>query len=119
MGYAWDVATGKGAVEAKKGVYDDALNVKRNAVVLFLVNHYGGVGVEGVAWVYALKERAKAHDTTAYVLGGPTRKQWVVHWMHRLSINVAAADARRCRRRLPGLRAKARAPARARPDQRA
>ena len=117
--HAWDVATGKGAVAAKKGVYDDALNVKRNAVVLFLINHFGGVGAEGVAWVYALKERAKAHDTTVYVLGGPTRKQWVVHWMHRLSIAVTCADARRCIRRLPGLRAKARAAARARPRQRA
>ena len=61
---------------------------------------------------------AKAHDTTVYVLGGPTRKQWVVHWMHRLSIAVTCADARRCIRRLPGLRAKARAAARARPRQR-
>ena len=113
------MTTGTGAVALRKGDYHDAIHVKRNATVLFLVNHYGGIGVEGVAWVYALKERAKAHDTTAYVLGGPTRKQWVVHWMHRLSIAVTGADARRCIRRLPGLRAKARAAARARPRQRA
>ena len=113
------MAIGKGAVEGKKGAYDDVLDIKRNAVVLFLINHFGGVGAEGVAWVYALKERAKAHDTTAYVLGGPTRKQWVVHWMHRMSVAVTTADARRCLRRLPGLRAKAHGATRARPTQRA
>ena len=101
----WDVRAGEGTVPHRLGAYDDAINTKRNAVILFLVNHYGGIGVEAVAWVFALKERAKAHDTTAYVQGGPTK--WVEHWMERLSLAVVVADARRCLRRLPGLRAKA------------
>ena len=80
------------------GAYDDAINAKRNAVILFLVNHFGGIGVEAAAWVFALRERAKAHDTTAYVQGAPTK--WVEHWMQRLSLAAVAADARRCLRRL-------------------
>ena len=97
--------TGKGAVPRKRGAYDDAINIKHNAVILFMVNHFGGIGAEAAAWVFTLKERAKAHDTTAYVQGGPTK--WVEHWMQRLSMAAVAADARRCLRRMPGLRAKA------------
>ena len=50
---------------------------------------------------------AQIHMTrpSAYVQGGPTK--WVEHWMQRLSMAAVAADARRCLRRMPGLRAKA------------
>jgi hypothetical protein len=104
----WDPSKGEGRVAAHAGDYDDAVRVKRNTLILFLINLYGGLTPEAVKHVYALKERAKALDRTEYPRRGATKHQsFVEYWTQRLSAPVVTADARRCIKRLPGLRAKA------------
>ena len=93
---------------ANTGDYDDAVRVKRNTLVLFLVNLFGGLAPEAVKHVYVLRDRAKALDRTEYArLGAAKNQSFVEYWTQRLSAAVVTADARRSIKRLPGLRAKA------------
>ena len=56
----WNPATGSGRVGYKQGVYDDAIRVKRNTFVLFLVNLFGGLAPGAVRHMYTLTERRRA-----------------------------------------------------------
>ena len=44
--------------------------------------------------LHSRRAPTKAHGTTAYIQGGPTK--WVEHWMQCLSLAMVAADAHRC-----------------------
>ncbi len=49
----WDPSKGEGRVTAHAGDYDDAVRVKRNTLIIFLINLYGGLTPEAVKHVYA------------------------------------------------------------------
>ena len=100
----FDYATGAGRVARKKGAYHDAIYARRNTVVLFIVNHFGGIAREAALHLHTLRAAAKhpTADRTEYVDGGPA--SWMVHHASRISIAVVTADARRCLTRLRSLR---------------
>ena len=118
QGRAWDHATGIGAVTANKGDYHDAIHVKRNTVVLFLVSLFGGLAPHALAHVCALSRRSI--DRTEYVMDihcehvpdraarHRTKDRFVRFWTRRMSSAAVMADARRCLKRLPGLEEQAR-----------
>ena len=60
---------------------------------------------EATVRFHDVHQRSDGLRLCSHVQGGPTK--WVEHWMQRLSLAALAADARRCLRRLPGLRAQA------------
>ena len=101
----WDPATGSGRVARHQGVYDDAIRVKRNTFVLFLVNLFGGLARDAVKHVYTLAARARRLDRTPYPARGATK--YVPYWTQLLSAAIVTADARRCIRRLGGLQVQA------------
>ena len=85
----WDPSKGEGRVAAHAGDYDDAVRVKRNTLILFLINLYGGLTPEAVKHmiVYALKERAKQGPgpPTEYPRCGATKHlSFVEYWTQRL-----------------------------------
>ena len=92
-------------VAYKQGVYDDAIRVKRNTFVLFLVNHFGGLAPGAVRHMYTLTQRARRLDRTLYPLRGATK--YLPYWTQLLSAAIVTADARRCIRRLGGLQVQA------------
>ena len=97
-GPRWDPATGTGRVVAHQGVYDDAIRVKRNTFVLFLVNLFGGLAPGATRHMYTLAERARRLDRTQYPPRGATK--YLPYWTQLLSAAIVTADARRCIRRL-------------------
>ena len=101
----WNPDTGSGRVAHKQGVYDDAIRVKRNTFVLFLVNHFGGLAPGAVRHMYTLTQRARRLDRTLYPLRGATK--YLPYWTQLLSAAIVTADARRCIRRLGGLQVQA------------
>ena len=94
----WNPDTGSGRVAHKQGVYDDAIRVKRNTFVLFLVNHFGGLAPGAVRHMYTLTQRARRLDRTLYPLRGATK--YLPYWTQLLSAAIVTADARRCPRKL-------------------
>ena len=118
-GRAWDHGTGEGTVKQRKGTYHDAIHVKLNTVVLFLVNLFGGLAPGAVTHLRDLSRRPV--DRTEYELelydkyvpDGTARHRsndkYVQYWARRLSSAAVMADARRCLKRLPGLTNQARA----------
>ena len=101
----WDPASGTGRVAYHKGVYDDAIRVKRNTFVLFLVNLFGGLAPGATRHMYVLAERARRLDRTQYPLRGASK--YLPYWTQLLSAAIVTADARRCIRRLGGLQVQA------------
>ena len=101
----WDPATGTGRVRAHQGDYDDAIRVKRNTFVLFLVNLFGGLAPGAVRHMYTLAQRARRLDRTPYPARGATK--YLPYWTQLLSAAIVTADARRCIRRLGGLQVQA------------
>ena len=97
--------TGTGRVAYKKGVYDDAISVKRNTFVLFLVNLFGGLSPSATRHMYTLAGRARRLDRTQYPPRGATK--YLPYWTQLLSAAIVTADARRCIRRLGGLQVQA------------
>ena len=100
---AWDHATGSGRVRAHTGNYHDAIHAKRNTLVLFLANTFGGLAPGAVTHLHDLGRRPT--DRTDYVLTEHyrDRDRFAMHWARRLSAAAVTADARRCLHRLPGL----------------
>ena len=101
----WDPASGTGRVAYHKGVYDDAIRVKRNTFVLFLVNLFGGLAPGATRHMYVLAERARRLDRTQYPLRRASK--YLPYWTQLLSAAIVTADARRCIRRLGGLQVQA------------
>ena len=69
---AWDAVAGTGRVRHHQGAYHDAIHVKRNQFVLFLVSLFGGLAPGAVAHIYTLMARARVVDTTDYPRDGRT-----------------------------------------------
>ena len=117
QGRPWDHSAGTGAVKRHEGSYDDALHVKRNDVVLFLVSLFGGLAPHAADHIRALSRRSI--DRTEYEWDiyneyipdrskrHRTKDRYVSYWTRRLSSAAVMAGARRCIKRLPGLRGSA------------
>ena len=93
-------ATGKGAVAAHKGAYNDAENVKHNTVHLRLHNVFSGFAPQADKDLHNLAKRGI--DRTEYESWSAS--SFVPYWAQRISAAIVTADARRCLRRLPALR---------------
>ena len=85
------------------------MSTVRNTLVLTLHNLWGGIAPGGVAHLYALSQRARTLDRTVY--SGPRARAgsacFTPHYGERLSAAAVTGDARRCLRRLPGIRQQA------------
>ena len=102
-GRAWDHGTGEGAVKWRKGTYHDAIHVKLNTVVLFLVNLFGGLAPGAVKHLRDLSRRPV--DRTEYELelydkyvpDGTARHRsndkYVQYWARRLSSAAVMAQS--------------------------
>ena len=99
----WDSVRGTGAVRAHRGDYHDALHVKRNTVILLVHSIFGGFARGAVSHLRSLAKRPV--NKTEYE--GTRVTDFVPHWSQRISAALVTADARRCQRRLPGLRTRA------------
>ena len=99
----WNPTTGDGKVAAHGGDYHDAQHVKRNTVKLRLHNTFGGFAPGAERDLRELAKRTK--DNTPYENWGAA--DFVTYWAQRISASIVLADARRCLRRLPGLRRRA------------
>ena len=99
----WDPCTGQGTVGVHNGNYHDALTAKRNTVILTLHNLFGGFAPGAYKRLVALSKRAI--DRTDYESWAAPK--FVPYWAQRISAAVVCADARRCLRRLPGLKGRA------------
>ena len=111
----WDSKTGGGSVKAHSGDYDDAIRNKRNTVALRIHNHFGGFAPGAAKDLRGLAKRPI--DRTNYESWRATH--FVKYWAQRISAAIVTADARRCLRRLPGLRALVRSAADTAPRRRA
>jgi hypothetical protein len=103
-----DHSTGQGYVATHRGHYHDALYVKRNVVVLLLVEALGGIAPAARAHIGKLARRSQgaqgAVDRTQY---GDTRistKSFYVHHAQMLSKAAVMNDARAIRRRITVLK---------------
>ena len=76
-----------------KGVYDDAISVKRNTFVLFLVNLFGGLAPGATRHMYVLAERARRLDRTQYPPRGATK--YLPYWTQLLSAAIVTPSAGR------------------------
>ena len=100
-----DSAAGVGAVAAKQGAYDDAIRTKRNTLILTLMNLFGGMAPGAVKRLRELAARSAYVDRTQYESWAAP--SFIPYWAQHLSAAVVTADARRCLRRLAGLKVRA------------
>ena len=80
--------------------YHDALHVKHNTVTVGLYNIFGGAAPGAYEYVLALSKRGV--DRTDYESWAAA--DFVPYWTQRLAASIVTADARRCLKRLPGLK---------------
>ena len=89
--------------EVKKVAYYDAIHHKQNTVVLSLYNLFGGAAPGAAKRMAALSKRKT--DRTVYESWAADK--FVPYWTQRVSAAIVTADARRCLKRLPGLKLRA------------
>jgi hypothetical protein len=105
--HRWRHDTGTGAVAANSGDYHDAQHVKRNKVVLFLMETTGAYAQPAYDHLRWLKARSKQRDRTEYTgWAADTRKTsrpFMEHWMQRISTATVRGNARRALNALSAL----------------
>ncbi len=69
----FDPITGLGYVPARRGDYYDALRIKRNAVIAFIVETFGGITPQPLAHIRYLARRAERSGTDDRTAYGTTR----------------------------------------------
>ena len=102
--------TGKGYVEFKKGHYHDGIYVKKNNLVLALVETSGGVSPPFLRHVGRLSRRARtsgAVDRTRYGSVRMSPKSYFVHHTQQLSKAAVVGEGASIRRRIDVLKQKA------------
>ena len=100
-------ATGKGWVNAQRGDYHDALYVKKNKVLPFIVEATGGVTPHAMAHMRFLARRTKgkgAHDRTRYGKARSSTKSYLQHHLQRVSRAAVIYDAMAIRKQITGLK---------------
>ena len=96
----FDPATGKGRVAAVRGHYHDALLVKRNRVVVWLVESTGGIAPQPLARLRRLARLAKvrgARDGTQYGLSRRSPRSYLTHHTQRISAAATRSNAKNMR----------------------
>ena len=88
-----DHGTGRGWVRARKGLYHDAVHVKRSATELVLHETLGGgFSPPAVARVHRCARAAKRVDRTRYTSRG--RISFLQHHTQRISLGLVKANSR-------------------------
>ena len=96
----FDSTTGKGRVAAVRGHYHDALLVKRNRVVVWLVESTGGIAPQPLARLRRLARSAKvkgARDGTKYGLSRRSPRSYLTHHTQRISAAATRSNAKNMR----------------------
>ena len=87
---------GTGTVRAHRGVYHDAIHVKRNEFRLAVAEIFGGLNKVGRRLFKLYKERARhGVDRTEYVATDSNASHFGAHWSQLLSAAIVIGDARR------------------------
>ena len=90
-----------------KGQYHDALFVKRNVVVPFIVEAYGGISPHALAYMRYLARRATGKNATDRTRYGATRastKSFLQHHMQQVSKAAVIYDAMAIRKQITGMK---------------
>jgi hypothetical protein len=96
----FDSTTGKGRVVAVVGDYYDALAIKRNRVIVYLVESTGGIAPEPLARIRRNARLAKtknARDSTKYGEARVSPRSYYTHHTQRISAAAVRADAQNAR----------------------
>ena len=105
--HRWNHTTGTGAVTAHRGDYDDAQRVKRNTLVLFLMETTGAFSQLAYDHLRWLKARSKQRDRTEYTGWAADKRTkgrpFMEHWTRRISTAVVRGNARRALNALASL----------------
>ena len=92
----FDPTTGLGYVPARRGDYYDALRVKRNAVIAFIVEVFGGITPQPLAHIRYLArcaERAGTDDRTVYGTTRISPTGFYEHHVQRIGYGAVVQDA--------------------------
>ena len=106
----FDPATGHGRVAAVRGHYHHALLVKRNRVVVWLVESTGGIAPQPLARLRRLGRLAKiqgARDSTKYGLSRRSPRSYLTHHTQRISAAATRSNAKNMRAQLHCLKQRA------------
>ena len=96
----FDPATGRGFVAAARGHYHDALVVKRNKVVVWLVESTGGISPQPLARTRRLARLSRvrgARDGTVYGLSRRSPRSFYTHHTQRISAAATRSNAKNMR----------------------
>ena len=96
----FDSTTGRGRVDEVRGDYYDALAIKRNPVIVWLVESMGGIAPQPHARLRRNARLAKskgARDGTKYGLSRASPRAYLVHHMQQISVAAVRADAKNAR----------------------
>ena len=100
---SFDAATGHGRVEAVRGHYYDALVVKRNKVVVWLVEATGGIAPQPLARLRKNSRLAAsrgARDGTKYGLSRISPRSYFTHHVQRIVSAAVRANAKNAREKI-------------------
>ena len=89
-----------GRVEAVKGHYHDALVIKRNKVVVWLVEASGGIAPQPLARLHRNSRLAAsrgARDRTKYGLSRASPRSYLTHHIQRIAFAAVRANAKHAR----------------------
>ena len=91
----FDHSTGKGYIKQRKGCYDDGLNVKKNSLLLAVVEVNGGCCPQLVASIYRGQylSKTKGRDRTRYSSHKRAPKKFAAHHLTQISVAAVKLNA--------------------------
>ena len=91
----FDHSTGKGYIKQRKGCYDDGLNVKKNSLLLAVVEINGGCCPQLVASIYRGQylSKTKGRDRTRYSSHKRAPKKFAAHHLTQISVAAVKLNA--------------------------
>ena len=91
----FDHSTGKGYIKGRKGCYDDGINVKKNSLLLAVVEVNGGCCPQLVASVYRGQylSKTKGRDRTRYSMHKRAPKKFAAHHLTQISVAAVKLNA--------------------------
>ena len=97
-------------MKAVRGHYHDALYVKKNSVVPFIMEPSGGIAPHGYAHLKMLARSSRlpgGRDGTRYGLSRTSPRSYLMHHIQRLSAAVVRENARQIAAHLAGVQQQA------------